>query len=62
MNAPAPTTLLADYYVGGRHRAPVLVLYRIVDGVRVTAEVHEVSGRRDARQVAKDAGATPWNF
>lgn len=57
------TTLAADYYVGGQHEHAYVVIYTIVDGRRNPAlQRIDVSGKREARTVAAEYGATPWNF
>lgn len=51
--------LAADFYPG---TPDTLVIYKIVDGHRLDRQVTHVSGKREARKLAKEAGATPWNF
>jgi hypothetical protein len=54
--------LAAEYTQGGASRSPVLDLNRIVDGHRTHVISFRVSGKREARAVAKQYGAKPWNF
>lgn len=54
--------LAAEYYPGSRTRSPVLVLNRITDGHRSKAIGFNVVNKREARQLAKQYRATPWNF
>jgi hypothetical protein len=55
-------TLAAEFYSGTRAKAPVLDIVRIGDGRREHVETINVMGKREARAVARDLGATPWNF
>lgn len=54
--------LAAEYTVGGRGSSATLILNRIVDGHRTKVIGFNVSGKREARQLAKQYGAQPWNF
>jgi hypothetical protein len=55
-------TLAADYYPERFTRSGVVKINRIVDGHRSHVMTFRVSGKREARQVAKSYGAKPWNF
>jgi hypothetical protein len=55
-------TLAADYYPERLTRSGVVKINRIVDGHRSHVMTFRVSGKREARQVAKSYGAKPWNF
>ena len=54
--------LAAEYTNGSKTRSPTLQLNRIVDGHRTPVIGFNVAGRREARQLAAQYGATPWNF
>lgn len=54
--------LAAEYTNGGRNAPATLILNRIIDGHRTKVIGFNVSGKREARQLAKQYGATPWNF
>lgn len=54
--------LAADYMVGGRGSPATLILNYVVDGRRNKVIGFNVSGKREARQLAKQYGAQPWNF
>jgi len=54
--------LIADYYPSTQRVAAHLVVCRVVNGRRADHETIEVSGKRDARQIAALLGATPNNF
>ena len=54
-------TKAANYYTLGKGRAVVCI--EIIDaGNRVQLAEHQVDGKRAARAVAAQYGATPWNF
>jgi len=55
-------TLAAEFYAGSKSKAPVLDIVRISNGSREHVESIRVINKREARQVAKGLGATPWNF
>jgi hypothetical protein len=54
--------LAAEYTNGSKTRSPTLNLNRIIDGRRSPVIGFNVANRREARQIAKQYGATPWNF
>lgn len=54
--------LAAEYTVAGRGQSATLYLNRIVDGRRNKVIAFNVSNKREARQLAKQYGAKPWNF
>ena len=54
--------LAAEFVSRGRNVPATLYLNRIVDGRRSNLIAFNVSGKREARQLAKQYGATPWNF
>jgi hypothetical protein len=54
--------LAAEYTVGSKRYPPTLYINRITDGCRSNVAAFNVSGKREARQLAKQHGATPWNF
>lgn len=58
----APVTLAADYYSGNRTAHASVRIYEIANGQRRTICEQDVSGKRDARAVAAQFNATPWNF
>jgi hypothetical protein len=55
-------TLAAEYTTGSKVRSPTLQLNRIVDGHRTPVIGFNVTGKREARQIAKQYNAQPWNF
>lgn len=55
-------TLAAEFTSGSKRRAPTLDINRIANGHREYVETITVVDKREARRVAKDLGATPWNF
>lgn len=55
-------TLAAEFYAGTRAKSPVLDIVRIGNGQRDHVETILVINKREARAVARDLGATPWNF
>jgi len=54
--------LAAEYTTGSKRYPPTLYINRIADGRRSNVVAYNVSGKREARQLAKQHGATPWNF
>lgn len=54
--------LAAEYTVKGRNSPATVVLNRIIDGHRTKVIGFNVANKREARQIAKQYGATPWNF
>ena len=54
--------LAAEYTNGGKTSPATLTLNRIVDGHRTKVIGFNVAGKREARQLAQQYGATPWNF
>ena len=60
----AAPILAAEYTVGSKTRSPMLSINSIdaALGQRTPISTHEVSGKREARAIARTLGATPWNF
>ena len=54
--------LAAEYTTRGRGLPATLYINRIIDGRRSNVIAFNVSGKREARQLAKTYNATPWNF
>lgn len=54
--------LAAEYTNGTNRYPPTLYINRIIDGHRTNMIAFNVTGKREARQLAKQYGATPWNF
>jgi acyl-CoA thioesterase len=58
----ADSILAAEYTVGSKRYPPTLYINRITDGRRSNVAAFNVSGKREARKLAKQQGAEPWNF
>ena len=58
----ADSILAAEYAVGSKRYPPTLYINRITDGRRSNVAAFNVSGKREARKLAKQQGAEPWNF
>ena len=58
----ADSILAAEYTVGSKRYPPTLYINRITDGRRSNVAAFNVSGKREARKLAKQPGAEPWNF
>ena len=54
--------LAAEYTWGTNRYPPTLYINRITDGRRSNVAAFTVSGKREARKLAKQQGAEPWNF
>lgn len=54
--------LAAEYTAGTNRYPPTLYINRISNGRRANVAAFNVSGKREARQLAKQHGAQPWNF
>lgn len=55
--------IIAAYFTNGSTIRPAqLDINRIENGRRELIEVRTVSGKREARAVAAQFNATPWNF
>ena len=54
--------LAAEFTVAGRNSPATVVLNRIIDGHRTKVIGFNVTGKREARQIAKRYAAQPWNF
>ena len=54
--------LAAEYATGTNKYPPTLYINRIENGRRSSVAAFTVSGKREARQLAKQQGAEPWNF
>ena len=58
----ADTVLAAEYTTGTNKYPPTLYINRIANGRRSSVAAFAVRGKREARQLAKQYGAKPWNF
>jgi hypothetical protein len=58
----ADTVLAAEYTTGTNKYPPTLYINRIANGRRSNVAAFTVSGKREARQLAKQQGAVCWNF
>lgn len=56
------TVLAAEYTTGSKRYPPTLYINQITGGRRSNVVAYNVTGKREARQLAKQHGATPWNF
>ena len=56
------TIIAAEYTNGSKHYPPCLYINRIANGRRSNIVAISVSGKREARKVAAEYNATPWNF
>lgn len=56
------SVLAAEYTTGTNRYPPTLYINQITNGRRSNVAAYNVSGKREARQLAKQHGATPWNF
>lgn len=54
--------LAAEYTNGSKTRSAVLTINLIANGERRHVSEHVVAGKREARKVAAECGAKPWNF
>jgi len=54
--------LAAEFTKGGARSPSTLDLNRIIDGHRTRVVSFNVATKREARQIAMQYGATPWNF
>lgn len=54
--------LAAEFVSRGRNAPATLYINRITDGRRSNVIAFRVTGKREARQLAKQYGAKPWNF
>jgi aspartate 1-decarboxylase len=54
--------LAADFYPRTARTAPTVEIYNIEDGRRFPVYVMTCASKREARKIAADHGATPWNF
>ena len=54
--------LTADYTNGGAKRSATLTIAELANGRRFIVATHEVANKRQARQLAAQLGAKPWNF
>lgn len=55
-------TYAAEYYPATKARAATLDINMIWDGGRKLHSTRAVSGKAEARKLARVFGATPWNF
>lgn len=60
----AAPILAAEFTAGSKTRCAVLTINEIdpARGSRKLLSRHEVAGKREARAIAKQLNATPWNF
>jgi len=56
------TILAAEYTTGSKARSAQVAINLIRDGRRQSLHVQAVSGKREARAIAVEFGAHPWNF
>ena len=54
--------LEAHFTSGSKTRAAELAIAHTANGGRVWLARQAVAGRAEARKLAKEIGATPWNF
>ncbi|MBK6414139.1 hypothetical protein [Sphingopyxis sp.] len=54
--------IAADFYPGTKTIPATVRVYQIDNGQRRTLYEGDVAGKRDARMIAKQFNATPWNF
>ena len=54
--------LAAEYTTGTNKYPPTLYINRIENGRRSSVAAFTVSGKREARQLAKQHNAVEWNF
>lgn len=54
--------LAAEFTKRGASRPATLAINRIIDGHRTNFMTFRVASKREARELAKRYGATPWNF
>ena len=54
--------LAAEYTSGTNKYPPTLYINRIANGRRSNVAAFNVSGKREARQLAKEHNAVEWNF
>jgi hypothetical protein len=54
--------LAAEYTSGTNKYPPTLYINRITDGRRSNVAAFNVSGKREARKLAKQHNAVEWNF
>ena len=58
----ADSILAAEYTVGSKRYPPTLYINRSTDGRRSNVAAFNVSGKREARKLAKQHNAVEWNF
>lgn len=54
--------IAADFTVGSKVHSATLSISRIANGRREQIAQYEVAGKREARAVAAQLNAKPWNF
>lgn len=54
--------LAAEFTNGSKARPPQVVINRIADGRREWIATATVAGKREARAIAAQFNAKPWNF
>lgn len=52
----------AEYYPGSKQRPAALDITSILGGHRTPVFSTTVANKREARRIAEDFGARPWNF
>lgn len=55
-------TIAADYFPGNQRAHASVRISSIANGQRTILHEIDVSGKREARTVAAQFNATPWNF
>lgn len=55
-------TFAAEYYPASKSRPAALDITGILNGRRTPVFSTTVANKREARQLAEDFGAQPWNF
>lgn len=54
--------IAAEYTNGTAKISPMLFITKIENGRREFLQSHAVSGKREARKLAAELNAKPWNF
>ena len=54
--------LTAEYTNGTSKISPMLWIAKLGNGHREYVQGYSVSGKREARKLANELGAKPWNF
>jgi len=56
------TVLAAEFTNATKRASATLTVNRIANGRREFVSMQGVQDKREARRIAKELGATPWNF